>query len=374
VDFVHRVIESLQQHATEIVTIDRFFTESSAFPLPAGDPNYVVGRLKKYATKLSLSRNQHALNSFFQSQCERTALTNTHEALVKQVTAAVLPEEEYGDPENPTLRGYFLQVLVPVYACIPFSCTAGWVVAVPVLRAVWEIISSLETAVDTNAAGSLQAAKDMLDTLLDSLRYAANDAINSRSEDPLRRNELPETFQSPALMTVFTLLIQITSAALPCVSRFHDLDSRAAKAITFILRAAHYAVSFLFPNEYPDVVRPLDIYGHPLSPPRIFLEGRRNAEQNIPRGLMRQWGLTDGSYWFQRGTARETIFPPEIGERNDTARELRDAVRELTRVACRAHGFESVVREAAGDVWQAESRGRPVGNGHTLFGLGEVLV
>lgn len=370
---MHRVIEALQQHATEITPIDRFFTESSAFPLPAGDPNYVVGRLKKYAMKLSLSRNQHALNSFLQSQCERTALTNTHDAFVRQLTAAMLDSEERGDQEHPTLRAYFLEAVFPVYVCIPFSSTVGWIISIPILESLLEVIHSLDTAVETTHPGSLAATQSMLNTLLDSIRYASNAAI--KDTDALhRRNELPETFQQPSLLSVFILLIRITTAAIPCVSRFGERDSRAVDAITFILRAAHYGVSFFFPNDYPDAVRPLCIPGNPMKPPNIFVPGRNNAEGTLPDGLRRQWGLTDGVYWFQRGPTRQTIHPPSIKDRAEAIRELRDAVQEFTRVAARAQGWEEVVRDAAPGIWECESRGRPLSKGNTLAGLGGVLL
>ncbi|KAK3060974.1 hypothetical protein LTS18_007300, partial [Coniosporium uncinatum] len=74
VTFVQQVVELFQQYTTDICPVDKFFTDSAAFPLPAADPTYVVGRLRGYGARLSDAGTVKKLAIFSQSVAERAAV------------------------------------------------------------------------------------------------------------------------------------------------------------------------------------------------------------------------------------------------------------------------------------------------------------
>ncbi|KAI5787635.1 Mus7/MMS22 family-domain-containing protein [Peziza echinospora] len=186
VSFVQKVIELLQQHAIDIVPIDKFFTDSSAFPLPATDPTYVIGKLRNYGLKLGSLRTHKQLMAFFQTVSERAAVDGQQEYLVDQITRALTGGGEHsssgagggrvgglaGDVDTPTtastatttttttttttLRGFFLQVVFPVYLENAFLRgpthqiqQPRWILASPVALAAKRILERIREDFDS---------------------------------------------------------------------------------------------------------------------------------------------------------------------------------------------------------------------------------
>lgn len=168
------MVEYLQQYSTDLVSIDKFFIDSTAFPLPATDPTYVVGRLKNYGLKLHHPRTHKVLFSFFQSLCERAAVDGQQEYLVSQLATALSGEFEDGDSTKPTMRALFLEAVFPVYVECAFREPCGWILAIPVLKASGQLISAMQGDIDSTHHGCVKSVLSMFTSLLEGMRLAVN--------------------------------------------------------------------------------------------------------------------------------------------------------------------------------------------------------
>jgi len=129
--------------------VDKYFTDSSSFPLPANDPAYVTGRLKNYALKLGSYRGHKQLESFFQAICERAALDRQQRYLVSQVNATLANDLESGDVNRPTFRYFCFCVLFPVYVEQALSSVGAWALSLPILEIMEFQLSILPSCIDT---------------------------------------------------------------------------------------------------------------------------------------------------------------------------------------------------------------------------------
>ena len=176
VKFVHAVIELLQQYTTDICPIDRFFTDSAAFPLPDDDPTYVVGRLKGYAARLFEATTLKQLAIFIQTISERAAFDNQQDYLVQQLCNAVTEEPEAGSAEvpMPTLQTVLVQAIFPAYIQLSIRASTGWLFAIPVLRVCSTIFGRLLFEVSLMDCVSTEAATASVTDVLVQLRLAVD--------------------------------------------------------------------------------------------------------------------------------------------------------------------------------------------------------
>lgn len=183
VEFVQSVVEFLQEHTHDICPVDQFFTDSSAFPLPAADPTYVVGRLKSYVPKLSEQRTLKQLMSFVQNVSERAAVDNEQDYLVSQICTATVGTYERGDISKPSLRQVLLGAIFPAYIEQTFKTTAGWILAKPLLQASCSILQELNYQsyqYSISDSGSVSMVDSALSVMLDAL-YSTTELLITHS-------------------------------------------------------------------------------------------------------------------------------------------------------------------------------------------------
>ncbi|KAF8416746.1 Mus7/MMS22 family-domain-containing protein [Tirmania nivea] len=157
VTFVQQVVSLLQQHTPDILPIDKFFTDSSAFPLPSDDPTYLVGKLRNYGLKLTQPRAHKQLTAFFQTVCDRAAVDGEQEYLVNQLVLAMEGEREYGG-DMLTLRSFLMRGVFPAYVQCAFGYgTAGWVLAMPIVRAATRAVEGIRAELDSCEFGAVRA-------------------------------------------------------------------------------------------------------------------------------------------------------------------------------------------------------------------------
>ena len=157
VAFVQQVVSLLQQHTPDILPIDKFFTDSSAFPLPSDDPTYLIGKLRNYGLKLTQPRTHKQLTAFFQTVCDRAAVDGEQEYLVNQLVLAMEGERECGG-DTLTLRSFLMRGVFPAYVQCAFGHgTAGWVLAMPIVRAATRVIEGIRAEVDSCELGAVRA-------------------------------------------------------------------------------------------------------------------------------------------------------------------------------------------------------------------------
>lgn len=169
VEFVQHIVSFLQQYTTDICPVDRFFTDSAVFPLPATDPMYVVGRLKGYVPKLAESRKRKELAVFIHTISERAAVDNQQDFLADQLATAMMGVLERGNALTPSLRLVFCTAILPAYVGSCWSTACSWITAVPMIGAVARTIASLLYDVKLEDAQSLQAGAATIAAFLQSL-------------------------------------------------------------------------------------------------------------------------------------------------------------------------------------------------------------
>jgi hypothetical protein len=169
VEFVHHVVSLLQQYTLDICPIDRFFTDSAAFPLPAADPTYVIGRLRSYVPKLNQAKTRKLLVIFLQSVSERAAVDGHQGYLINQISSSMCGVAERGSTNTPSLRHVFLSSILPAYI---ENCTiseSGWVFLMPMLQACQEVLIDLHYHVRLDEYDSVSATGEILTCVLGSI-------------------------------------------------------------------------------------------------------------------------------------------------------------------------------------------------------------
>lgn len=360
VDFVHRVVEFLLQYTADIVELDKFFTDPSAFPLPAMDPNYVVGQLKKYVFGLSFPGTQKQLNAFFQTLSERAALGNEQDGLVSQLSVALSEDFERGDAGRPTMRAYFAHAIFPAYIETALEHPAGWVLGVPALQALANVTAELRFHVDSTWRASTASTISMLATLLDSLRRAASHAMS-----------LENAFAAPHILGTLTLLLRVLAAAIPVLAWLYggadgaDADDARREMATdcgdFLIRFAAYARKIATGRHDDEAQRPLDILAMSERPASAFEAGRRHCKDSLAQYLASRWrwradyggddALAADGLWLVGDRPAEQPDVPGL-------QEFLHTVTEVLRVAARTEVFGAVARDVDLPLWKEEWRSR----------------
>ena len=323
VDFVHRVIEFLQQHTSTICPIDRFFTDNSTFPLPATDPTYVVGQLKNYALRLHDAKTPKQLVVFLQSVSERAAVDGQQPYLVGQLHAAMSDVFEDGVSSTPTLRSLVIRNIVPAYVEMAFSTTCGWILAMPYLQALQKVFGGLLKDLDGANTGSVAAFTSTLAPFLNSIRQSLELLISS-SDDPLRLNDA-RTLQ------VVSAVYAALSALLPVIDYIVRLQPEStpfpaiADNIAFFksLTLSFSAVLLGRGDSDLDILLPL-LPTHPIDRSRrteeesssSFSDIRKFTTQELKDTLVRNWSCHNDRYYVTRAssTRREVVVDVPLFE------------------------------------------------------------
>ncbi|KAI4091198.1 MAG: hypothetical protein LQ339_008175 [Xanthoria mediterranea] len=300
VDFVHRVIELLQQHTSSICPIDRFFTNSSSFPLPAHDPTYVVGQLMNYGLRLQDHRTPKQLAMFVQSISERAAVDGQQIYLVDQLSTAMGGRDVVGSSR---LRSFLISVIFPAYVDIALSTSYGWIMAIPILQATRKVFSSIiadvnganETRTDSilsTIAGFLGCLRHSMELLVDHPGYM----------------EQPRT-----LKTIAAFFASITAVvpALDYICRILKRHCQANALMRFFGSFAIYVTqSLLGPidMETPN----MDPFEETGSTIRQYEDVQAFAIHELRETLNRNWICHDELYYVNRGQTRREIVV-EIG-------------------------------------------------------------
>jgi hypothetical protein len=169
VEFVHHVVSFLQQYILDICPIDRFFTDSAAFPLPAADPSYVIGRLRSYVPKLNQPKTRKLLVTFLQSVSERAAVEGQQGYLINQISSSMCGVAERGSRNAPSLRHVFLTSILPAFVEHCSTSEVGWVFLTPILQACQEVLMDLYYRVRLEEYESVSATGEILTFVLGSI-------------------------------------------------------------------------------------------------------------------------------------------------------------------------------------------------------------
>lgn len=184
------VVEYLQQHTVDLVSVDVFFTNPESFPLPTTDPTYVVGKLKNYGLKLHNQRGQRQLTSFVQSVFERAAIDGDQKYLVGQLTTALSGTFEDGDQNKPTLKAFFLEVIFPAYVECTFCKPCGWILGIPALKALEKVVTMTRGDLDSTFHPCVTSVLSMLTSILESMRLGIEFIKVKHSSGPRKNSQM----------------------------------------------------------------------------------------------------------------------------------------------------------------------------------------
>lgn len=299
VDFVHHVIEFLQQHTSTICPTDCFFTDNGAFPLPATDPTYVVGKLKNYGLRLQDARTPKQLAVFLQSVSERAATDGQQRYLIGQLHKAMSNAFEDGVSSTPTLRFFLVKDIIPAYIEVAFSTACGWVLAMPYLQALQEVFGELLKDIDGANPGSVAAIASTITSFLGSMRHSFDTLENysgeSRSGDPRTLRIVSACYLAiSALLPVLDYTVRLPGSTLVAVDHIEFFKSFAVY-FSLVLRGDSDA-------DMPNI-------GHtdrttaetPMSDIRKF------ATQELRDVLTKIWVRHDDQYYVMRGSTRREV-------------------------------------------------------------------
>lgn len=306
VDFIHNVVEFLQQHTHDICPVDPFFTDSSAFPLPATDPTYVVGRLKSYVPKLLEQRTLKQLVSFMQNVSERAAVDNEQAYLASQLRTATVGMPEHGDARKPTLRQVLLCAIFPAYIEQSFKTVAGWILAEPLLQASRPILEELnyqDCQYSISDTGSVGIVDTLLSTMLDAL-YSTTELLITHSG----------LLEQPHVLHILALIFNAATATVLPASHIYRRTGRAVGAVQRI--DAFKAFSLFVAS---NIVNPEDVNAfspYPANDPdplaeeqtQRFAEARQLCARNLAEALgANHWAQQGEQYFLVRKNGRRAI-------------------------------------------------------------------
>ncbi|KAI9820720.1 MAG: hypothetical protein M1827_005090 [Pycnora praestabilis] len=302
VDLVHSVVESLQQYTSDIIPVDRYFTDSSAFPLPTTDPTYVVGWLKNYGLRLSDSGVPKQLAIFIQTVSERAAVDGKASNLIDQLHSAVDDAPE--DGTQPTLRAFLVQGIFPAYIGVLFTTVTGWILANPILLASGKVFKTIEYNFNTYNPASINSVISITTTFVDALRQNLEPLI-----------EQPNLFDNAAalksLACCYQTLIAIT-APLDFIQRRSNRATHAVACVMFFKRFAIFFGELMTGRTYEEALSSYLTGPHLTAHAAPFPEIRQFCSHELQQALDTNLVEHEGHYYLTKGSTRKEIFA-ELG-------------------------------------------------------------
>ncbi|KAK4555544.1 hypothetical protein LTR86_007297 [Recurvomyces mirabilis] len=314
VDFVQHVVSYLQQYTTDICRIDDFFTDSSAFPLPATDPMYVVGRLRSYGPKLGDAKARKELTVFVQTVVERAIVDGHQTYLVEQLCTAMDTGVERGSKAVPSLRFVLLDAILSPYLDTALDTACSWMLSSPILAVYGTTVSSLTYNLDLQDQSSIQAVAQITSTMLRNIRVPLQQALT-----------YPGLLSLPHVQRVLALVfdnVRQVQTLCQYLCRRSPVNDNFAQAMAEIHKAAVEIYRRLSGSED-------EWYGFEPSTEstgRIcWPDTREFAQRQLRESLCNSWHARGGQYFVQRGKTQKEVVAllgDEEGEKTALTAEI----------------------------------------------------
>lgn len=319
VSFVQHVISLMQQYTVDICPIDRFFVDSSVFPLPATDPSYVVGRLKNYAFKLDDSRTRKQLAVFLQTVSERAAIDNEQAYLVRQLHGSLT-----GKASGP-LRHIIVLALFPAYLELSVTTACGWILMMPLIEAVRLAFKDLQYGFDItmDAPQELQ----VMTCALHQLYYRTHSLVHDKA--------LLTRASDLRLITRIFELVQSMLTIVDYVRRRSGQGQDASKMIVRFVSLGKFLLETIDGNQYTTLPDRDDL---PMPPNTQYLDMLEFSRKNLSEEINRHWIMHGhDDYVVMRGReARRVVI--DIGLAQEEKAAMVDAVKGFM------HDYDAVFR------------------------------
>lgn len=310
VEFVHQIVEFLQQHSQGICPLDTFFTDPASFPLPASDPTYIVAKLKSYAVRLLTGKTTIQLVTFIQQVSERAAMDNQQNYLVDQLYNAMSHTFESGDYERPTLRSILLQCVFPVYVQSAFTNHVAWLLVRPLLQSTTRMFSDLVLDIDSTNVENVCHIVELVRTYFEAVDHSLQLLVDH-----------PGLLEEPTILLTLTSFVETIVAPLAVIDYLYRVSDEAAVLVAYVDRFRQFTLfaisSLLDPATAvaPDSFETLqheyacdDGHHQRPSPPAYFTEARDYAARELQTRLRNGWSVYEGRYFVQQGQQSKEIL------------------------------------------------------------------
>ncbi|MCJ1388444.1 hypothetical protein MMC18_001291 [Xylographa bjoerkii] len=337
VDFIHTVVESLQQHCTDICPVDRFFTSPGAFPLPAKDPTYVVGRLRNYATRLHDPKTAKQLSSFIQPIFETAATDGQQQYLVEQLTTAMSHNFEKGDTSKPTLRMFVVQTILPAYTQLALRNPCMSLLVIPLLQALEKVLENLIKDLDGFNTGSIMAMQNTVLSVFACLRKSSDDVLSH-----------PRSLTEPLSIRAVGFYFSMIRAMLPTLDYINRLKSQRKLPhhyLHYFTELAQYVTSTIFGQE---PIFPIQTDNNIT----LITDERVKAAcaftlTELQNSLQTKWSIHNGQFYFTKNRTA-SLVQIDIGsleeEKSSLLRRAQEFQNELQNMAWLSDGEAPVTR------------------------------
>lgn len=290
VGFVQQVVSFLQQYTTDICAVDRFFTDSAAFPLPATDRTYVVGRLKSYIPKLSESRRRSELAVFVQTVSERAAVDGEQAYLVDQLVSATIGTIERGNLRTPSLRQVLCTAIFPAYIENALSTACSWIVAMPILEACSRIADDLLYSMRVEDSESAGSVRDTIGMLLHAASHITQAAVRH-----------PGRMSLPHVQATLSAVFKFTKSCLTCVQhleRTRQTEAPLMSAVNYFYECAAYLEAYL--NDVYDIANEANP-SMEINFSSSWPDTLDSVRKQIHAKFSSEWYAHNGQYYVRRG-------------------------------------------------------------------------
>lgn len=293
VEFVQKIVQFLKQYTSDIVPVLPFFTDSVAFPLPATDPTYVVGRLCGYAPKVKDLGTVKQLSVFIQTVAQQAAADSQQSYLMTQLTT-VLCTDEAPSIDRLALRSVLLQSIFPAYIEEAFSSSIGFLITRPILYI-------LPRVIDTMIFDLRVTLPDNLDVILRDILSVAHAFI--RSTEVLKDNT--DLFQRNYALAGLTHMLQAMQSLVPLLdyicSRTICGDRKKLSFVVYMEKLSVYVAQRIYGVD-PHVIPSFDGDAHCLSSELLAF-----CRKGLQEGMKTNWSEKDGAIWFAHGNAKREV-------------------------------------------------------------------
>ncbi|KAJ4356137.1 uncharacterized protein N0V89_004165 [Didymosphaeria variabile] len=296
VQFVQKVVQFLQQYTADIHPVLDFFTNSVAFPLPAADPTYVVGRLCGYAPKLSQPGISKQLSVFVQTVAQQAATGGHQPYLVHQLQTALCTDEA-PPKDRDALRDALLQGIFPAYIEAAFTSAIGFVIAQPIIQSLVPIIEAMRFNTRIFDDANVRAICDCL--------LSVSHAF-IRGTEQLKDND--DRLRQPHVLQALALMFQVV---VPTVALLEYICGRSAELLAKSLVVEYFESLALFVGETLHDLTPQTnpLYGSDTSNPLTkHTKLLPFSIDGLQSGIDANWSAGGQCIYFGQGHAKREVL------------------------------------------------------------------
>lgn len=295
VNFVQQIVASLQQFTLDISPVDRFFLDSSAFPLPAGDPTYVVGRLRSYAPKLQESHGRAQLAVFVQSVMERALVDGQQDYLIDQMSTAMVGVDMLSC-QLPTLWQVMSHSLLTVYISRSFETQSSWIAVVLLLQACIRAAPKIFYNIDIGDGAMVQAAITSLGSVLHSISQQVATVLSQST-----------LLDSAHALKVLGAMLMVGQASTTFIA-FLEQSTAAGKELAAhlkVLRSQARALRTQLTSPERDHL--MDLPAVAPSPDCIWQDTKNFTEKQLKETVETNWYSDGSAYFVRRGNTSKRL-------------------------------------------------------------------